>query len=218
MGGVLLAASMGFDERPVTHAMVDMRPCCVALFVPRVGGEAQRLEDALSFVRRFAGALGARLEVYWLDVGHAGLEELVYMVKERVRGLLGECGVDRVVFVPRAGLRVLTVALTVAAMGLALELGQGVTLLLWEESIGTVYEADAASLAPAELGGEERRVLRLLAKRTLEGYGLTVREAAELLGAPRSTVHRRLQALAEKGLAYRAEDGYRATPRGIASA
>ncbi|WP_231656836.1 helix-turn-helix domain-containing protein [Pyrodictium delaneyi] len=215
---MLLAASLGFDERPVTHAMADTRPRCVALFAPRVGGETRRLDDALLLVRRFAEALGARLEVYWLDVGRAGLEELVYMVKEHVRRLVRECSVDRVVFAPRAGLRVLTVVLTVAAMGLALEPGQRVTLLLREESIGAVYETDAASLAPVELGEEERRVLRLLAKHTLEGRGLGVREAAELLGIPRSTVHRRLQALAEKGLAYRAEDGYRATPRGIASA
>ena len=37
LGGVLLAASMWFDERLATYAMADMRLCCVALFVPRRG-------------------------------------------------------------------------------------------------------------------------------------------------------------------------------------
>ena len=210
----LLVAGVGFNESPIVRATVYSKPSTILLLTPKAEGEAAvRLERTVSLIRELASMIHADVRVVEVEKP-ADVGSMVFKVKRSMESLIESNGIERVYFVLRGGLRLFTLALLLTAQSMALS-WQGEIKLILEDEAGSIIELDASQLVPERLTPEERMMLRLLAEKTLEGGELGVREAASILGMPKSTAHKRLKMLADRSLATRGSEGYRVTLKGL---
>ena len=214
----LLVAALGFNEAPIVRAIVKARPTKLLVVLPGAEGDAAaKLDTALNTVRSLAEMTGSKLETIVVR-DPANIPETVHTVKTTVERLAGSGENARIYFALRGGLRLLTLTLLLAAQSLAATMGPGKALIIVEDAEGRLVELDASQLIPEKVGSEERKILRILAEKTLQGQAMSVRELAAEAGKPKSTVHKKLQQLIALGLAEQTGQGYTATLKGIITA
>ncbi len=209
--GRVLVSTFGFDERPIVRAISRHggfdRVYAVALRVD--DGSWRRVESAYSVLRGFLGGLGVDVELVPVELGEGGFARLVWRVKGFLRSVVE--GSREVWIQLSGGSRVIVLAVYTAALGLEEDVAGRVRFLVEGEGFDAEFVVGLGDLRFRVLGVLERKVLRCL----VEAGGAEVgpSEVSRGLGIAKSTAHKYLRLLAEKGLAVRLGNGrYVATP------
>jgi len=189
--------------------------------------EIGRLQP-LSLLNYFTSVLGVEVEHVRISpekCAHSDaprIPALSFCIREELRGKIGSCNTITAVFESKNMLSLL--AFYTALLGLEEELAEKVTIAVYDPQSKTFIGERLSNLQPAEVdipemdaSGLLRKVLRLVAKTTLQGESIGPARIAEELGIPRSTAHRKITLLAKKSV-IEGKGKYRATPRGLVSA
>ncbi|NPA05198.1 MAG: helix-turn-helix domain-containing protein [Crenarchaeota archaeon] len=216
-----LIATLGFDDKPITHAtLIDRYDLLIAIALKTSSEAWSRVEmayhKALGVVRDRIQR--ARLVGVEIPAG-VGRERLLSWLTRRVKEVVEPVVRDSssVVLQLSGGPRMLILAVYTAAMSLDDPEASKITVIVEGEGFAAEAWEPLINLKPVPLTSLHRAVLKILLE---AGAPLGPTDVASRLGVSKSTAYKYLRQLMEHGLVEKVNEKgkYRATGRALVNA
>ena len=209
----LVACPLGFDERFVVRAIIQLRlglgsHDALALFLP-VEGDPRGL-DAFNRVKRMVESYNLDLTLSLSEISVDDFWKGAGQIRKCLEELANKLGSPKLCVVLGGGMRILSLQVLIGV--LALNLG-GDVLIYREDLKGSVTFSLDALRGLKKPSEEHLKILRVIRRRP----GLSFSELADEISMPKATLHKRLQELKDMGLVSVRHEGRRVfistTPR-----